>query len=124
MLTSQLLASLFKRTRWLYQSIFGKIGVFAIYSSYIFGGGQGRELRISKENSLMDLYCIIQQLIHDTIGTPLESIERYSTPCDLSLNRLDITEVVMAIEDKFNIVICDDDCFKTVEELVMIVSAA
>ncbi|MCH5278643.1 MAG: hypothetical protein J1E60_02525 [Christensenellaceae bacterium] len=72
----------------------------------------------------MDIYGIIQQIIHDTIGTPVDRIERYSTPCDLSLNRLDITEVVMAIEDAFNIIICDDDCFKTIEDLIALVSAA
>ena len=72
----------------------------------------------------MDIYSIIKRIIHDTAGTPLDSINRFSTPNDLRFDPLDITEIVMAVEEEFNIVICDDDCFRTVEDLIELASAS
>lgn len=72
----------------------------------------------------MDIFSTVKRVIHDTLGVPLDAIQNTSTPDDLNLCSLDVTEVIMAIEEEFDIVIENDDCFHTVDDLVHIVSAA
>ena len=74
----------------------------------------------------MNAYSDVKQVIHDTLGIPLEEIETDRTLNELHLCSLDITELVMALEDKFDIIIKDEEegKLRTVGDLVEIVSAA
>lgn len=45
----------------------------------------------------------VQMLIHKNCGNYLDEIKPESTPCDLSLDSLDEVELLMAVEEKFDI---------------------
>ena len=74
----------------------------------------------------MNAFSDVKQIIHDTLGIPLEEIETDRTLEELHFCSLDIMEIVMVLEEKFDIAINDEDeeKIRTVGDLVEIVSAA
>lgn len=74
----------------------------------------------------MNVFNDIKQIIYDTLGIPPEEIETDRTLNELHFCSLDFTELIMALEDKFDMVINDEDeeKIRTVGDLVEIVSAA
>lgn len=69
-------------------------------------------------------FAVVQMLIHRNCGNPLDEIKPESTPDDLMLDSLDEVELMMAVEEEFDIDIqmTDwEDC-RNVDEVVKLVN--
>lgn len=71
----------------------------------------------------MDTLNAIREIIHDVSGVPEESIELFSTAEELALDSLDVTEVVLNVEEKLDVLVEDESAIKTVADLVECVNA-
>ncbi|MDR0840629.1 MAG: phosphopantetheine-binding protein [Christensenellaceae bacterium] len=56
----------------------------------------------------MDDFSRLRELVHDITGVPTELITPESTAEQLNMDMLDITELVMDIEEAFDVLIEDD----------------
>lgn len=72
----------------------------------------------------MDIFERVKEVIRGVIDIPVDVITPASTPNDMSMSTLDITELMLALEDEFDIIIDNDESFSTVDELVNLVSSA
>lgn len=72
----------------------------------------------------MDIFERVKEVISGVIDIPVDVITPSSTPNDMSMSTLDITELMLALEDEFDIIIDNDESFSTVDELVNLVSSA
>ncbi len=72
----------------------------------------------------MDIYTKICGVIHELVGIPTDSISPSSTLDELNLNSLDMEELVLTVEEEFDVLIPEDDKIETVEQLVRLVAAA
>lgn len=72
----------------------------------------------------MDIFERVKEVICDVIDIPMDVITPASTPNDMSMSTLDITELMLALEDEFDIIIDNDENFSTVDDLVNLVSSA
>jgi len=68
----------------------------------------------------------VKNIISEMIGIKLEEVKLDRTSADLGFDSLDDIEVVMAIEDKFDIQLHDDDLREdmTVQDMINLVDAA
>lgn len=71
----------------------------------------------------MDTLNAIREIIHDVSGVPLESIELVSTAEELRLDSLDITEVVLNVEELLDVLVEDESTIRTVADLVECVNS-
>lgn len=58
-----------------------------------------------------DTILKIRQIISEHLNIDINTVTRSSTPDDLYADSLDLIEIVMGIEDRFNLEIQDDDIF-------------
>lgn len=67
----------------------------------------------------MDYFETIKELINSVSGISIDRIKLSSNLTELGLSSLDYTELIMSIEDEYDILIDDDnETFCTVEDLV------
>lgn len=72
----------------------------------------------------MEIYERVKAIIRGVLDIPADTITPASTPNDMNMSSLDITELMLALEDEFDIIIDNDENFSTVDDLVAIVSSA
>ena len=60
----------------------------------------------------------VRDMIHDISGAPKELITPDSTVAQLKLDSLDITELVMGIEEEFDVIIEDESSIGRVSDLL------
>lgn len=70
----------------------------------------------------MQNFLRIQRIIHDVTGIPTENIKPESTIDQLDISKLDMTEIMLEIEEAMDILVEEeDDQIKSVDELVQYV---
>ncbi|MBO4849253.1 MAG: hypothetical protein J5586_08900 [Clostridia bacterium] len=72
----------------------------------------------------MDIFNFLRKAIHDLVGTPEEDIRPESTPDELNLDLFDVEELVLDVENEYDVYLPDDTHFDTVGELAQKVAAA
>lgn len=60
----------------------------------------------------------IRDILHDITGIPNESITADSTPAQLNMDSFDLAEVIMEVEEAFDILVENEDSIHTVMDLV------
>jgi acyl carrier protein len=67
-----------------------------------------------------DIYSQVAQIIANQINTNINNIKMESTLDSLSIDSLDRVEIIMKLEETFNIMIKDEDADKlnTIEDIV------
>ena len=65
----------------------------------------------------------IRSIVHDITGIPTELITADTPTEKLNVDSLDMTEIIMAVEDEFDIVIENDESIHTVRDLINCVEA-
>ena len=60
----------------------------------------------------------IRAIVHDVTGIPDELITAESTPTQLKMDSLDLTEVIMEIEEEFDILVENEENIHSVGDLV------
>ncbi len=71
----------------------------------------------------MDVLEVICGVIHELVGVPRDLISSESRLDELHLDSMDVEELVLEIEETFDVLIPDEK-IDTVEQLVQLVSAA
>ncbi len=66
----------------------------------------------------MDQFSRVRQLVHDVSGVPEEQITLDSTADQLHLDSLDLAELVMNVEEEFDVLIEDDAAIHSVNDLL------
>lgn len=72
----------------------------------------------------MDIFERVKSVISGVMGEPSTEITAQSTPNDMNMSALDITELMLTLEEEFDIIIEDDESFGTVDELVNLIASA
>ena len=67
----------------------------------------------------MDSFARLREMVHEMTGVPEEQITPESTAAQLHLDSLDMTELVLSVEEEFDVTIADEDLpnLKTVGDL-------
>ena len=71
----------------------------------------------------MDIFARIRAFIHELVGVPVEQITPESTPAQLHMDRFDVEDLVLELEDEYDVLINDDSC-STLNDIVEQVKAA
>lgn len=61
----------------------------------------------------------ICELVHEITGVPEEIVTPSSTADQLNLDSLDITELILSVEDEFGILVEDDSSIQCVNDLLL-----
>ena len=63
----------------------------------------------------------VRAIVHEVTGVPSELIMADSTAAQLEMDSLDICEIVMCIEEEFDILVEDEGKIRSIRDLVQIV---
>ena len=66
----------------------------------------------------MDSFARLLEMVHEMTGVPEEQITPESTADQLHLDSLDMTELVLSVEEEFDVLIEDDTSISTVGDLL------
>ena len=66
----------------------------------------------------METFEKIKEIIHELAGIPEDRINLNSTAEQLELDSLDLTEVILAVEEEFDVVVYNEDTIKELRDLV------
>ena len=72
----------------------------------------------------MDIFDFLRNAINKLTGTPIEEIKPESKVKELNLDLFDREELVLDVENEYDVCLPEKAEFETVEELAEIVSAA
>lgn len=71
----------------------------------------------------MDIFARVCSYIHELVGVPVEQITPESTPQQLNMDPMDMQDLVLELEDEYDVLI-NNDCCATLNELIEQVIAA
>lgn len=71
----------------------------------------------------MDIFEFLRKTVHKLVGVPEESIRPESTKEELHLDRFDVEELMIDVENEYDVFLPEDD-FDTLGELESMVRAA
>lgn len=71
----------------------------------------------------MQTFETVRRLLQEVKAMPDAAITPESTPEQLQMDALDVAELIMAVEEEFDILIADEDAVKTLRDLVTRVKA-
>ena len=60
----------------------------------------------------------VRDIVHDVTGIPADLITADSTAEGLNVDSLDLTEIIMAVEDEFDIIVEDESSIQSVRDLI------
>ena len=60
----------------------------------------------------------IRELVHEIAGVPGEQVTPESTVDSLNLDSLDVTELILSVEDEFGIIVDDESSIHSVGDLL------
>ena len=66
---------------------------------------------------MQELECI-RELVHEIAGVPGEQVTPESTVDSLNLDSLDVTELILSVEDEFGIIVDDESSIHSVGDLL------
>ena len=72
----------------------------------------------------MKEFARLREMVHDISGVPEELITPESTADQLRLGSLDITELVMCVEEEFDVIIEDDSAIQSMGDLIQCLQIA
>ncbi|NCB30939.1 MAG: acyl carrier protein [Clostridia bacterium] len=73
---------------------------------------------------IMEEFARLREMVHDISGVPEELITPESTTAQLRLDSLDITELVLSVEEEFDVLIEDDAAIHTMGDLIQCLQIA
>lgn len=71
----------------------------------------------------MEHFDRVRDIVHDVTGVPTELITADATAQQLNMDSLDLCEVVMCVEDEFDILIEDESKLRCMQDIVRYVDA-
>jgi acyl carrier protein len=71
----------------------------------------------------MEVFEYLRRTIHDLVGVPEEDIHPESTPGELNLDSFDVEELVLDVEEQYDIYL-PEPSFETLDDLAKLVTAA
>ena len=72
----------------------------------------------------MDIFEFLRRAVHSLVGIPEEEIRPESTKDELKLDSFDVEELVLDVENEYDILLPDEAKFDTLEDLAHLVAAA
>ncbi len=69
----------------------------------------------------MQSFVRICEIIRELTGIPVESIKKESTARELSMDSLDMTEVILAVEEEFDVLVDDANIVESIGHIASIV---
>lgn len=72
----------------------------------------------------MEQFARLRELVHHISGVPQEMITPESTADQLRLDSLDMTELVLSVEEEFDVLIEDDTAIQTMGDLIELLQIA
>ena len=66
----------------------------------------------------MENFERMRSIVHDVTGIPNELIQADSTADELKLDSLDMTELILAVEEEFDILVEDEENIRTIADLM------
>ncbi len=60
----------------------------------------------------------IRDIVHGVTGVPNELITAESTPAQLNMDSLDLTEIILEIEEEFDILVDNEDSIHSMKDLM------
>ena len=69
----------------------------------------------------MESFERVRDIVHDVTGVPNEQITQDMTVSQLKIDPLDLCEIVMCVEDEFDILIEDESRLHCIHDLVRMV---
>lgn len=66
----------------------------------------------------MEEFARLREMVHEITGVPEELITPESTADQLHLDSLDMTELVMSVEEEFDVLIEDDTAIHSMGDLI------
>lgn len=69
----------------------------------------------------MESFERVRDIVHDVTGLPCEQITENMTVSQLNLDSLDLCELVMSVEDAFDVLIEDETKLHCIHDIVRIV---
>lgn len=67
----------------------------------------------------MQKFQRVREIIHEVTGLPEDIVTPSSTAANLELDSLDITEIILSVEDEFGILVEDDSSIQCVNDLLL-----
>ncbi len=72
----------------------------------------------------MKEFARLREMVHDISGVPQELITPESTADQLNLDLLDMAELMLSVEEEFDVLIEDDTAIQTMGDLVQLLQIA
>ncbi len=72
----------------------------------------------------MEGFARLREMVHDISGVPQELITPESTADQLKLDSLDMAELMLSVEEEFDVLIEDDAAIQTMGDLVQLLQIA
>ncbi|MEA4970593.1 MAG: phosphopantetheine-binding protein [Candidatus Pelethousia sp.] len=72
----------------------------------------------------MKEFARLREMVHDISGVPQELITPESTADQLKLDLLDMAELMLSVEEEFDVLIEDDAAIQTMGDLVQLLQIA
>ena len=72
----------------------------------------------------MEGFARLREMVHDISGVPQELITPESTADQLNLDLLDMAELMLSVEEEFDVLIEDDTAIQTMGDLVQLLQIA
>ena len=72
----------------------------------------------------MDIFEFIRKTVSKLTGTPVEEIKPESSVGELNLDLFDVQELVLDVENEYDVCLPEETEFSTIEELAEIINAA
>lgn len=72
----------------------------------------------------MKEFARLREMVHDISGVPQDLITPESTADQMLLDSLDITELVMCVEEEFDVLIEDESAIRTMGDLIQLLQIA
>ena len=72
----------------------------------------------------MKEFARLREMVHDISGVPQELITPESTADQLKLDSLDMAELMLSVEEEFDVLIEDDAAIQTMGDLVQLLQIA
>ena len=83
-----------------------------------------RDISLPEGLIFMKEFARLREMVHDISGVPQELITPESTADQLNLDLLDMAELMLSVEEEFDVLIEDDTAIQTMGDLVQLLQIA
>jgi acyl carrier protein len=75
-------------------------------------------IRVLSEELCMDSFERVRAIIHETTGIPVDLITPESTAAQLNIGTLDMTELLLNVEEEFDVIIDEENDISSVRDIM------